>query len=107
MKERVFSERDFFISNILKAELMLSDYTLTTNEQETEACIELLGQYIENLSNPKATFIFSQFTQTADEKSIDLYVEILFDVLAEIKAENDIRLTAWTERTTAEPLIAI
>lgn len=107
MKERVLSERDFLISNVLKAELMLSDYTLATDEQEAEACTELLEQYIENLSNPKATFILNQFTQIADEKSKDLYVEILFDVLAEIKAENDIRLTAWTEHTTAESLIAI
>lgn len=105
-KERILSERDFLIGNVLKAELMLSDWTLVDDEQEKNICLELLEQYISNLDYPKATFIFNQFLNTRDNKSRDVYIDILFDLITEIKAENDIEFDAWT-KPNAEPLIAI
>lgn len=103
-KENILSERDFLISNILKAELILSDYTLTADEQEKAVCIELLNEYIDRLDHPKATFIFNQLAQVSDDQSKDIYIDILFDVLATIKAENDISLNAWTEKTVSDAI---
>ena len=107
MKERLLNERDFFIGTVLKAELMLSDYTLADDKEDELICTELLERYIVDMNYPKATFVFNQFCQATDKKSREVYIDILFDVLANYKAENNIELKAWTEHTAAEPLIAI
>lgn len=101
------TERDLLIDNILKAELILSDYTLVADEIEKETCIELLSEYIDRLDYQKATFIFNQICQTADDLSRDIYVGILSDILTDIKAENEITATAWTTRLDDDTAIAM
>ena len=76
---------DNLISNTLKADLLLSDYALATKQEDKDTILELLGRYIYDLDDNKATFLYSKICDSCISDT-DLYVEILMDHLTTIKS---------------------
>lgn len=77
--------RDNLISNVLKADLLLSDYTLVTDPEDKEVTLELLGRYIYDMDDNKAVYLYSKICDSSQEEK-DLYVEILMDYLEKCKS---------------------
>ena len=77
---------DNLIGNVLKADLLLSDYTLVTDPEEKDFLLELLGRYIYDLEDKKVILMYSKICDS-DEKEKDIYVEILMDLISEYKSE--------------------
>lgn len=73
------------IGNLLKAELVLSDYTLATDPEERKIHLAMLDRYIMTLDDPTLSLYFVRFTTTSDETEKDLYIEILMELFAERK----------------------
>lgn len=72
--------------NVLKADLLLSDYALATDPEEKDFILKLLGAYIYNLDK-KAIFLYSKICDSCDKEK-DLYIEILMDYLSDLNASN-------------------
>ena len=79
-------ERDNIISNVLKANLLLSDYSLTTDLEEKNTILDILDRYLCELRDTRALIIFRKLCETKE----DLYVEILMDLIAEHQEELNI-----------------
>lgn len=77
--------RDNLISNVLKADLLLSDYTLVTDPEDKETTLELLGRYIYDMDDNKAVYLYAKICDSCQEEK-DLYVEILTDHLQKSKS---------------------
>ena len=77
--------RDNLISNVLKADLLLSDYTLVTNPEDKDTTLELLGRYIYVMDDHKAVYLYSKICDSCQEEK-DLYIEILIDHLQKNKS---------------------
>ena len=77
--------RDNLISNVLKADLLLSDYTLVTDPEDKETTLELLGRYIYDMDDNNAVYLYSKICDSCQEEK-DLYVEILTDYLQKSKS---------------------
>lgn len=77
--------RDKLISNVLKANLLLSDYTLATDSEDKDTTLELLGRYIYDMDDNKAIYLYSKICDSSQEEK-DLYVEILMDYLEKCKS---------------------
>lgn len=77
-------DRDAIISNILKSDLLLSDYTLTTDPNEKEIFLELLHKYLELLNNSTLNLLYFKICDSSKEEK-DIYIEILIDTLSDLK----------------------
>ncbi len=77
--------RDNLIGNVLKVDLLLSDYTLVTDSEDKEVTLELLGRYIYDMDDNKAVYLYSKICDSSQEEK-DLYVEILMDYLEKCKS---------------------
>ena len=77
--------RDKLISNVLKANLLLSDYALATEPEDKDTTLELLGRYVYDMDDNKAVYLYSKICDSCPEEN-DLYVEILMDHLAKSKS---------------------
>lgn len=76
---------DDLISNVLKADLLLSDYTLVTDPEDKETTLELLGRYIYDMDDHNAVYLYSKICDSCHEEK-DLYIEILMDHLQKSKS---------------------
>lgn len=78
--------RDNLIGNVLKANLLLSDYTLVTDPEDKETTLGLLGRYIYDMGDNNAVYLYSKICDSCPEEK-DLYVEILMDHLEKQRAD--------------------
>lgn len=78
--------KDRFITNIFKADLILSDITLATDSEEKKVLLDLLDYYVMKLDDPTVTTIFNNMTG-ANGKEREIYTEILVDIFNDRKAE--------------------
>ena len=77
-----------FENDILKAELILSDYTLADgDEEEQKIYLDLLDKYVMRLDDPTITTLFIKLTSTNKEDERELYTQILVDTLEDKKKE--------------------
>lgn len=76
-----------FENDILKADLMLSDYTLTTDPEEKKIYLDLLDRYIVKLDEADLTALYSRMATVTNDAECNIYVEILADLLADRKRE--------------------
>ena len=79
-------ERDNIISNVLKANLLLSDYALATDLEEKNTILGILDRYFYELQETRVSVMFRKLCETKE----DLYVEILMDLIAELQEELNI-----------------
>lgn len=69
-------------NDILKANLLSSDYTLAYgNEEDQKVFLELLDRYVMSLGNPTITALFIKMTSTDNDEERELYTQILTDTL--------------------------
>lgn len=69
-------------NDILKANLLLSDYTLAYgNEEDQKVFLELLDRYVISLDDPTITALFIKLTSTDNDEERELYTQILADTL--------------------------
>ena len=69
-------------NDILKANLLLSDYTLAyENEEDQKVFLELLDRYVVSLDDPTITALFIKLTSTDSDEERELYTQILDDTL--------------------------
>lgn len=69
-------------NDILKANLLLSDYTLAYgNEEDQNVFLELLDRYVISLDDPTITALFIKLTSTDNDEERELYTQILADTL--------------------------
>lgn len=61
-------------NDILKANLLSSDYTLAYgNEEDQKVFLELLDRYVMSLGNPTITALFIKMTSTDNDEERALY----------------------------------
>lgn len=77
-----------FENDILKADLMLSDYTIATDPEEKKIYLSLLDRYVTRLQEPVITAVFNRLATVNNEHERNIYIEILTDILADYKADN-------------------
>ena len=82
--------RDDIISNVLKASLLLSDYTMAEEPEEKDTLLTLIREYLDALEDSKISLIFDKIC-LSDGKEKDLYIEILTDLLT--KLETSLHIT--------------
>ena len=82
--------RDDIISNVLKAKLLLSDYTMTDNAEDKDTFLTLIREYLDALEDPKISLVFDRIC-LSDGREKDLYTEILTDLLS--KLETSLHIT--------------
>ena len=75
--------------SLLKADLILSDYTLLTDAEEKRILLNLLDRYIGEIDDPKISLIFNRMTTTENANEKDLYIEILTDIFSDFKRGGD------------------
>ena len=80
------------LGSVLKADLILSDYTLLTDEEEKQILLNILDGYIGEIDDPKITLIFNRMATTENVKEKDLYIEILMDTFSEIKRVKNLAI---------------
>lgn len=69
-------------NDILKANLLLSDYTLAYgNDEDQKVFLELLDRYVMSLDDPTITALFIKLTSTDNDEERELYTQILADTL--------------------------
>lgn len=69
-------------NDILKAYLLLSDYTLAYgNEEDQKIFLELLDRYVMSLDDPTITALFIKLNSTDNDEERDLYTQILADTI--------------------------
>lgn len=69
-------------NDILKANLLLSDYTLAYgNEEYQRVFLELLDRYVVSLDDPTISALFIKVTSTDNDEERELYTQILADTL--------------------------
>lgn len=73
------------LGNVLKADLILSDYTLSSDTEEKLLLFNLLDSYIGKIDDPKTTLVFNRMATIENAKEKDLYIEILMDILSDLK----------------------
>lgn len=76
-----------FENDILKADLMLSDYTLATDPEEKKIYLDLLDRYIVKLDEADLTAIYNRMATVTNDADRNIYVEILVDLLDDRKRE--------------------
>ena len=76
-----------FENDILKADLMLSDYTLATDPEEKKIYLDLLDRYIVKLDEADLTAIYRRMATVTNDAERNIYVEILVDLLDDRKRE--------------------
>ena len=74
--------------SVLKADLILSDYTLSTDEEERRVLLNLLDTYIMEIDEPKTSVIFTRMVTTENTKEKELYTAILTDILLNLKGNT-------------------
>ncbi len=69
-------------NDILKANLLLSDYTLAYgNEEDQRVFLELLDRYVVSLDDPTISALFIKLTSNDNDEERELYTQILADTL--------------------------
>ncbi|MDY5279250.1 hypothetical protein [Sharpea porci] len=69
-------------NDILKANLLLSDYTLAYgNEEDQRVFLELLDRYVVSLDDPTISALFVKLTSNDNDEVRELYAQILADTL--------------------------
>lgn len=76
-----------FENDILKADLMLSDYTLATDPEEKKIYLDLLDRYIVKLDEANLTAIYNRMATVTNDAERNIYVDLLADLLADRKSE--------------------
>ena len=70
---------------ILKADLILSDYTLASDPEEKKIYLNLLDRYVAALEDPIVSLYFVSMSSSENNDEKELYVEILMDILSDLK----------------------
>lgn len=77
-----------YANDLLKADLILSDYTLADGDDENrKVFLELLDRYVMRLEDPTITTLFIKLTSTNNDEERELYTQILVDTLEDRKKE--------------------
>ena len=76
---------DNYMTNVLKAELLLSDYAIATDPEEKRVYLDLLDRYVSNLDIFTVRTIFDRMATVKNYEENDLYVQILTDVLSDLR----------------------
>ena len=76
--------RDDIISNVLKASLLLSDYTMAEEPEEKDALLTLIRDYLDALKDSKLSLIYDKIC-LSDGQEKELYIEILTDLLLKLE----------------------
>ncbi|MBQ0064470.1 MAG: hypothetical protein KBT48_01805 [Firmicutes bacterium] len=71
---------DYQKSALLKADMVLSDYVLSTDQDEKKIIFDLLDQYVSQLDDPAITLYFSKIAGATNESEKEIYIEILTDL---------------------------
>lgn len=74
---------DEILSATIKANLILSDYTLATDKEEKNIYLNLLERYIMALDDPTITLYYTKVVDSVDNKEKEIYIEILMDLLGD------------------------
>lgn len=74
------------INTTKKAFLLYTDYTMENNPVDKDALLELLGDYIYKLEDPRATIMYAKICDSSEEDK-ELYIEILGDILENMSPE--------------------
>lgn len=78
--------KESYCNILLKMDLLLTDYTLSQgNNHDQEIFINLLDKYVIQLDNPTITTLFIKLTSTNNDQKKDLYIQILTDILEDLK----------------------
>ena len=81
-------KKENYENDILKADLLLSDYTLAEGDaEEQKIYIDLLDKYVMRLEDPTITALFINLTSTNKEDEREIYTQILVDTLEDKKRE--------------------
>ena len=78
--------KDLLVNSVLRADLLLSDYTLTTDTKEKETFLEVLSNYIYAIDNNQTTLVYQKLCDSNGSEK-DLYTGILIDLLEQLKTE--------------------
>ena len=78
---------DEIYSATLKADLILSDYTLATDPEEKKTFFDTLDRYVMILEDPAVTLYYNKIADATNADEKEIYIEILVDLLAERKAQ--------------------
>lgn len=77
-----------YLTDLMKADLILSDYTLASGDKESQKVfIDLLDKYVMRLEDPTITTLFIKLTAADKDEERELYTQILFDILEDRKKE--------------------
>lgn len=80
--------KENYVNDLLKADLILTDYTLANgNEEDQKIFLELLDKYIMRLEDPTITALFIKLTSVDKDEERELYTQILVDILEDRKME--------------------
>lgn len=77
-----------FISNVRIAKYLYFDYVQTDDPEEKETFLALLGIYIADLGDKRATLIYSKVCDCGEAEK-EAYIEILGDTLDNIASEYE------------------
>lgn len=75
--------RDDIISNVLKIDLLLSDYAQATESQEQKSILDTMCRYTDGLQDTRVSIMFRKLCESKN----DIYVEILSDLMSEYLTE--------------------
>lgn len=74
--------------DLMKADLILSDYTLANGDEEAQKVfIDLLDKYVMRLEDPTINALFIKLTSTDKDNERELYTQIIVDILEDRKKE--------------------
>lgn len=77
-----------YVNDLLKADLILSDYTLADGDEEArKVFIDLLDKYVMRLEDPTINALFIKLTSSDKDDEKELYTQILVDILEDRKKE--------------------
>lgn len=77
-----------YLTDLMKTDLILSDYALASGDKESQKVfIDLLDKYVMRLEDPTITALFIKLTAADKDEERELYTQILFDILEDRKKE--------------------
>lgn len=80
--------KENYVNDLLKADLILSDYTLAYGDEEArKVFIDLLDKYVMRLDDPTINALFIKLTSTDKDDERELYTQIIVDILEDRKKE--------------------
>lgn len=80
--------KENYVNDLLKADLILTDYILAYgNEEDQKVFIDLLDKYVMRLEDPTITALFIKLTSADKDEERELYTQILVDTLEDRKKE--------------------